>query len=298
MLKHRLLFGPPLILALVALIWLDEAAQRWTVGWFGLENGVPGVVVLPALVIAAMLATREIAPIFRSVDTRASKRVLMAAALTGLLATALTPNQIATFSGVAVLCSAAIFVLVFSMLFYSRYKTTEGVVNATSAAMCVFVYLGLLLGFLFLLRKEFTAWHLLAILIVTKGYDIGAYTAGRLFGRHKLIPWLSPGKTWEGLVGGVIASMLLAAGINALARLGGGVTGLGPFDAALIGGLIGLVGQAGDLVASVFKRDAGLKDYSATLPGFGGVMDVLDSPLLVAPVAYWMLVLLLERPVG
>lgn len=298
MLKHRLVFGPPLILGLIALVWLDQAAQGWTLGWFGLEHGVPGIMIFPVLVTAAVLATREIAPIFHSFDTRASKRVLTSAALIGLCATALTPNQIQTISGVAVVCSAAVVVLVGSMLFYSRYKTTEGVVSATSAAMCVFVYLGLLLGFLFLLRKEFSAWHLLAIVLVTKSYDIGAYTAGRLFGRRKLIPWLSPGKTWEGLLGGVLLAVLIAMGGNAIVIALGITTGLGHWQAALIGGLLGLIGQVGDLVASVFKRDAGVKDYAATLPGFGGVMDVLDSPLLVAPVAYWLLVTLLRPVVG
>ncbi|MCR9218549.1 MAG: phosphatidate cytidylyltransferase, partial [bacterium] len=60
------------------------------------------------------------------------------------------------------------------------------------------------------------------------------------------------------------------------------------WEASLIGTLLGLVGQGGDLIASMFKRDAGVKDYSKALPGFGGIMDVIDSPLLVAPVAFWV----------
>ncbi len=284
------MFGPLLVLAVVAAVWLDELIQNATVGWFNLERGLPGVLVLPVLVAAVVLATREIAPIFRAVETRASKRVLTASALLGLFATAFTPQQVAAFSGVSIVCTSAIVVLVGAMLFYSRHKTTEGVVAATAAALTMFVYLGLLLGFLFLLRKEFSGWHLLAIVLVTKSYDIGAYATGRAVGKHKLIPWLSPGKTWEGLAGGAALAALVALAVNAAAQAAGAVTGLTSWQAALIGLLLGLVGQMGDLVASVFKRDAGVKDYSKTLPGFGGVMDVLDSPLLVAPVAYWMLV--------
>jgi phosphatidate cytidylyltransferase len=293
MLKHRLMLGPPLIVALVAVVWIDQVIQRHTVGWFGLERGVPGVLILPVLVAAAVFAVQEIAPIFRAIETRASKRVLSASALAGLFATALTPTEVAAFSGVAIVCTSAIIVLTGAMLFYSRHKTTEGVVAATSAAMAMFVYLGLLLGFLFLLRKEFTGWHLLAILLVTKSYDIGAFTTGRAIGRHKLIPWLSPNKTWEGLAGGAVLALLVAVGLNAACSAAGVDTGLGHGQSVVLGLLLGLVGQGGDLVASAFKRDAGVKDYSATLPGFGGVMDVLDSPLLVAPVAFWLLTAML-----
>lgn len=295
MLKYRLTFGPLLIIALVAVIWLDEFLQAQTRGSLGLDNGIPGLVLIPIMAAAVVVACREIAPIFHALDTRASKRVLTAAALLGLATSAFTPDTIASFSGVAITCTAAAIVLVGAMLFYSRHKTTEGVVAATSAALTAFVYLGVMFGFLFVLRKEFTAWHVLAILAVTKAYDIGAYFTGRAIGRHKLIPWLSPGKTWEGLAGGLVLAAAVAAAASAIATAAAGQqppgAGIGPLRAAALGLIIGLVGQAGDLVASVLKRDAGVKDYAKTLPGFGGVLDVIDSPLLVAPIAYWLLVL-------
>jgi phosphatidate cytidylyltransferase len=142
------------------------------------------------------------------------------------------------------------------------------------------------------LVKDYSGWVMLGVVLITKCYDIGAYFTGRFFGRHKLIPWLSPGKTWEGLAGGVAASAL--AGIAAAYLAAHTDTKLLPitwWQGSLIGAVFGLIGQAGDLVASLLKRDAGLKDYSRALPGFGGIMDVADSPLLVAPVAYWLLLL-------
>jgi phosphatidate cytidylyltransferase len=111
-------------------------------------------------------------------------------------------------------------------------------------------------------------------------------------GKRKLIPWLSPGKTWEGLIGGlVVSSAVGAAGVWAASEAG---VALGPrldlaeWQGAAIGFVFGLVGQCGDLFASLLKRDAGIKDASSRLPGFGGILDVIDSPIVVAPVAWWV----------
>jgi len=145
--------------------------------------------------------------------------------------------------------------------------------------------------------------------LVIKACDIGAYFTGKAMGRHKMIPWLSPGKTWEGLLGGVLLSGLVASGIAALfnhlqdrfedLHLAGAWCGhdfvpasFSLVGAAAAGVLIGLVGQLGDLTASVFKRDADIKDSGSSIPGFGGILDVTDSPLIAAPLAYWMLILL------
>jgi phosphatidate cytidylyltransferase len=147
-------------------------------------------------------------------------------------------------------------------------------------------------GFLLALRREHSAWVVAGIVLVTKSCDTGAYFTGRAIGRHKMIPWLSPGKTWEGLAGGMITAALVAIGGVALYRHFAGESGVGaiPFwNAAIIGALFAVSGQAGDLLESVFKRDAGVKDSGRTIPGMGGVLDVLDSILLTAPVAFWLL---------
>ena len=107
-----------------------------------------------------------------------------------------------------------------------------------------------------------------------------------------MVPWLSPGKTWEGLVGGVAAAILIAVPLAAASRwLPQPVDHVPLWLGALCGLVFAVVGQLGDLAVSLLKRGAGMKDSSEILPGLGGVLDVLDSPRMVAPVAYWLLML-------
>jgi phosphatidate cytidylyltransferase len=153
----------------------------------------------------------------------------------------------------------------------------------------------------------------LAIIMVTKCCDSGAYFTGRAIGRRKLIPWLSPGKTWEGFIGGLVTAVVVAVILGAIGNhlqpldAASGVRLIGSEDVAahqfvpthyplwlvaLFGLVIGLVTPFGDLTASLLKRDAGIKDSGTTIPGFGGLIDIIDSPIVVAPVAYWFLVLM------
>ncbi len=282
------MFGPVLIALLVGAIWLDVVLER--------QTGYAGILILPILALAVLGAVQEIAPIIRSLQTKASRRLLSTCALLGLACCTLTPASLTPQTSVAIVASAGGLAMFVSLLFYTRHKSTEGVVLATGVALICFVYLGLMAGFLFLIRRDFGAWELLAVLLVTKSYDIGAFFTGSAIGKHKLIPWLSPGKTWEGLFGGMVLSTLVAIAAMLIGRAAFGgdeptraILAIPLWQAAVIGAGFGLVGQAGDLIASVFKRDAGVKDYSKVLPGFGGIMDVLDSPLLVAPVAFWLL---------
>jgi phosphatidate cytidylyltransferase len=121
-----------------------------------------------------------------------------------------------------------------------------------------------------------TAWMLLLLLVVW-GYDSGAYLTGRWLGRRRLIDHISPSKTVEGLVGGLLAATL-AAGI------GGWLIGLEAWQPLLIGPIIGLAAQAGDLAESMVKRAAGRKESGFLVPGHGGVLDRIDSFLFAAPV--------------
>jgi len=121
--------------------------------------------------------------------------------------------------------------------------------------------------------------------------DTGAYFAGRAYGRRKLAPKISPGKSVEGAIGGVIAGTL--AGLVAKGLFDAFWPGLSQalgWGAALVFGLlISLVGIVGDLVESLLKRDAAVKDTGTLLPGFGGVLDRIDAPLLAIPVMYYLL---------
>lgn len=129
---------------------------------------------------------------------------------------------------------------------------------------------------------------LVAMLLATIwGMDTAAYAVGKTLGRRKLCPNISPGKTVEGAVGGFLAAMLISGAAAYWFRL--------PLHHGLIlGALIGLLGQAGDLFESALKRKAGVKDSGALLPGHGGVLDRFDSLLICAPVAYlyWKLFVL------
>ena len=147
------------------------------------------------------------------------------------------------------------------------------------------------LSFWFLLRMQGTSLsgmlHLIALLAIIKFADAGAYFAGKSFGRHKLIPSISPGKTIEGLIGGMLLSVAVAYFFLRVLLPWCGVPGgtliWGP---ALLGCLLTMVGLVGDLLESMVKRTVGAKDSGALLPGLGGVWDVTDSLLPTAIVGY------------
>jgi phosphatidate cytidylyltransferase len=124
-------------------------------------------------------------------------------------------------------------------------------------------------------------WVLFA-LFTTFATDTGAYAIGRAFGRYKLAPRLSPGKTVEGAAGGLVAGATAALALNA-------VLNLGQLPAAMLalGVAAAVAAQFGDLAESLIKRAAGVKDMGTILPGHGGVLDRLDSLLFVVPVVYY-----------
>lgn len=121
--------------------------------------------------------------------------------------------------------------------------------------------------------------------LIVKFSDTCQYFVGRKFGRNKLAPIVSPGKTWEGAIGGIGLCVLILATV--LATFDSFPQGIGGWlRVALYCLLLCVAGIVGDLLESMLKRDAGVKDSSSWLPGLGGVMDMLDSLLLAAPVSY------------
>jgi phosphatidate cytidylyltransferase len=147
------------------------------------------------------------------------------------------------------------------------------------------------LSFWFLIRMQGSSvsglLHLIALLAIIKFADAGAYFAGKTFGRHKLIPSISPGKTIEGLIGGMLASIAIAyfflRVLLPICGVRGGEFIWGP---AFLGCLLTIVGLVGDLLESMVKRTVGAKDSGALLPGLGGVWDVTDSLLPTAIIGY------------
>ncbi len=130
---------------------------------------------------------------------------------------------------------------------------------------------------------------LLFPMVLTWASDIGAYFVGRAIGRHKLIPSVSPGKTVEGSIGGLAATVLVAWLYVAFVLRPVAHLSLTPLAIIFFGLVISAAAQLGDLAESLFKREAGVKDSSKLIPGHGGVLDRIDSLLFVLPVAFLLL---------
>lgn len=279
MLKYRLILGPIMIALMLGALWLDQWAQA-------AGHARAGLVILLVLVLPAIrFAARELAIFLRAKGIATGYRVLFLSAAAGCVGVYAVVQDDLTLAGpnAMLLLSLGIGAMLLGVLVQCKGQNTEGTMAAGAAAAFAFVYLGLMPGTLLAIRAEHSAWVLAAALLTTKSCDIGAYFTGRAIGKTKLIPWLSPGKTWEGLVGGVILAALVSlATLTPLA-------GLHWAYALLVGAVLAVVGQGGDLLASMFKRDAAVKDSGSSIPGFGGVLDVIDSPLLAGPVAYWLL---------
>lgn len=136
-------------------------------------------------------------------------------------------------------------------------------------------------------HPETTKYALIYLLAVTKFADVGAFVVGSLVGKNKMCPHISPGKTWEGFVGGILSSLGMSMLILWLCP--GKVCGLNYLDGLILGLLLSVASTVGDLAESVVKRDAAIKDSGHTIPGIGGILDLIDSILFTAPVLYFYL---------
>lgn len=125
------------------------------------------------------------------------------------------------------------------------------------------------------------------LVLVVKSTDVGAFFVGTAIGKHKLFPRLSPRKTWEGFIGGIMCALIASISFVHATRGTFGVLHVSMIDAVILGLLLSLVGTAGDMFESLLKRASGSKDSGAAVPGMGGLLDVLDSLLFGAPVLYF-----------
>ena len=181
------------------------------------------------------------------------------------------------------------------LLLLARKTTERFVANVAVTGLIVF-YLGLLGSFMVRIRclepGPAGSWLVVYVILTIKAGDIGAYFTGRAVGRTKLAPWLSPGKTVEGVGGALVLAAGGAVGGMAAWRAWAGEADPAPLNLlqALVFGLVmAIIGHLGDLVESAMKRDLGTKDSGRLVPSFGGLLDVVDSPLFAAPVAWWLL---------
>lgn len=183
----------------------------------------------------------------------------------------------------------AVMVLAFFWEMHIFQVPGESLNRVALTVLCA-AYLGLLAGYFVNLRVQQqspidgTLAMILAI-FVPKGCDIGAYFTGSFIGKHKMTPHLSPKKTWEGAAGGLLTAMAVALIVYAYQPIIPG----GWMGAAAFGLVVGAMGMLGDLAESLIKRDCGSKDAANLIPGFGGVLDVIDAVLFAAPVVYvWL----------
>ena len=309
MLSKRLIFGPLMVLAALGLFWLDwtldhvQLSGFWQGVFDGREYLPSGVPLVVMAIVLIPLASRELAAIFRANGLISHTWLIALASVVAAVTVYATPRSLSAPTGVTIISSVLIICFLATLYWHARDMRVEGAVAAAGATMFAVAYLGLLSGFLLATRRWHAAWVVLAVILITKSCDIGAYFTGRYLGRHKLIPWLSPKKTWEGLAGGVVLAVLVCMAFAYLSQVtdfaaaymtqaGQRIVVETRFSIAWAipaGIVFALLGQLGDLTVSLFKRDAGVKDSGQAIPGFGGVLDVLDSPLLVAPAAFWLL---------
>lgn len=164
------------------------------------------------------------------------------------------------------------------------------------SAICVAMFGGLVIPFCLsalvrILIAESGKYYIIAVFVMTFSADSGAYFVGRAFGKHKLAPVISPKKTVEGAIGGVISAVLLMLLYGFVVQMGFKQP-INYLYCAVFGVAGALASMLGDLTFSVIKRQVGLKDYGKLLPGHGGILDRFDSMIVVAPLTEALLLLL------
>src|SRR5882672_8297539 len=254
-LRNRLTYGPLMIAALLGMLYLDWWLEK-TLRIGGVRPRGVGILILLLLILppavyelANLFAAERVQP-YRSIASLGCAALVVHAFLT----------QFRLFEPIA--ASSLAFIIVFVMLFAALRRAfmrqTQEAIHHMAGTVLATLYLGGLAWFLMALRVKHAGQHLfhgstmilVMILIVVKFTDIGAYFGGRALGKHKLIPWLSPKKTWEGLACGLltagIAGAICASWIHDFFWPKGFIFGV----------VIGAIGQAGDLLESMLKRDA------------------------------------------
>ncbi len=228
--------------------------------------------------LLALLSAIGIAEFYRmALPERKLELFLAALAGSALIFIPLAGNDRLILSGIGLL-----FIL-FSLLFLFRVSSIDTAANEVAFALLAFIYIPFLLMHLVLLRQTHygTEW-LFVIMLIVMTNDSAAYYAGSAFGKHRLYQLVSPKKSIEGAVGGLIGS--LGGTILAKATF---FPQLSLVDVVATALVVGMVGQAGDLFESLLKRSFGVKDSGTIIPGHGGVLDRMDSILFAAPITYY-----------
>src|SRR3569832_129744 len=182
-------------------------------------------------------------------------------------------------------------VIGFISFFVAHFRNSENALLHVAVEFFGVCYLAIPFSFMLAILYPPTAaedgrFWLIYLIAVTKITDVGGYFVGKLVGKHPLAPQLSPKKTVEGAVGGFCFAVVMSLFLASIGHLLG--LKLSYFNATWLGMLIGVLAQVGDLAESVLKRDALVKD-SYKIPGIGGILDMMDSLLLTAPVIFFLI---------
>jgi len=300
MLGTRLVMGFAMAGAILLVLWLDERFAPWFPIWLVLAT------------VVLWSSALELVGLLNATSTRASSNAVLGGILalqfanwaphvshalqtSDRLAGRLPYDPLAPVSVLGWPLLVFVGVVMATFLAQSvQFQKPGATLTTIAGTVLALSYVGLLGTFIVQLRWFDGPYHgippLVFLIATAKGADTGAYTIGRIAGRRKLWPRLSPNKTVEGAVGGMFSGVAAALIVAAVARDLLKIPTLGWVTATGFGLVVGFTAQLGDLMESMIKRDCSRKDASAAVPGFGGVLDVLDSLLFAAPIAfaYWI----------
>jgi phosphatidate cytidylyltransferase len=274
------------------------------VSFADIGSAVRGVPFASAIILSALLGGWEF---FRGVRLRGFRPTwILGIIAIGMMQVAAWAISVNLYPSVL---PAVFATLVILTLIYQIFRRDPEPVANLGVTFVGVVYVGWLMSYLIFLRMipgsvhvwpfqnavipyfdmtSLGAWLVLYCCAVTWSTDSGAYFVGLRWGKTPLAPHISPKKTTEGAIGGVIAATTMSI-------LWGTWIGIPLIHTIFLGALIGALGQMGDLAESAMKRDLGIKDFGAVMPGHGGILDRFDSLLFTAPMAYYYLVLALPR---
>jgi len=262
MLKKRVITALCLVPLLVAAVWFDKPLP-----WLTIFAAIWGV--LAALEFYRMVAATKVPP-------------LTYIGLIGTLLFILSPHFDYPGFNALILTSLVVLPLIWLLLRPNK----EVAFPSWAWTMAGMLYIGWLLSYFVALRGlDWGREWVLFALLTTFASDSAAFFTGRAWGRHHLAPGISPGKTWEGAIAGVFGAII--AGILLIMLLG---LPLSYGGAILLGLLVSLFGQSGDLIESLFKRNMGVKDSGKLLPGHGGFLDRMDSIVFAGIVVYYYVI--------
>lgn len=286
--RWRLISTAFLLTALILACWLD----------FNHNFGHAGIWLAPFCIALTVFATSEVLGLFRSRQFRPLGWAVHAGTVTVVLAACLPiawteyplNMPVPPIGWVLLALVVAVGLVLAGEMF--RYEKPGGVMVNVGLAVFAICYVGLSMAFVAMVRfigsNQQGLAALLSLIVVAKVSDIGAYGCGRWLGRHKLVPRLSPGKTIEGAIGGVIAACLGSFVMFQLVvpALVEGSPTCAWWRWLAYGVLVAVAAMVGDLAESLLKRDMDQKDSGNRIPGLGGVLDLMDSLMFAAPVAY------------